>query len=375
MLSGNVFEANLQMVAGNNTVSVEATDVSGNLTTKNYQVNVSGSGATYSYDPNGNLVEKVEGADTWAYEWNAENQLTRVTKNSIEQARFKYDPLGRRVEKVAGSTIITTTYDAEDPFREANGLSTVTYVQGEGTDEPLAVDDGAALSYFHADGLRSVGKTTSTAGGVTLTRRYDAWGNLELGGTAGGSAFTGREHDPETGLAYYRARYYDPRTGRFMSADPLGFLADINFYRYVFNQPTLLGDPSGLRGETPMPPAGQRCANGSGGATPRPPASSCSLKKLKKRLGTVTGWKNYFCGSGPRPSPPPGAQRVQVGGFDAEGAWYVTQGDPCVDYCVCRHEQNHMKNHTKFTDLKYLECVAHQTEVNCLDKSCKGAGE
>jgi len=59
-------------------------------------------GATYTYDPNGNLTTKTEGTDTWVYTWNAENQLTKVEKNSVEQARFGYDPIGRRVEKVAG---------------------------------------------------------------------------------------------------------------------------------------------------------------------------------------------------------------------------------------------------------------------------------
>ena len=45
-------------------------------------------------DPNGNLTAKTEGTDTWSYEWNAQNQLTRVLKNGVEQARFAYDPQG-----------------------------------------------------------------------------------------------------------------------------------------------------------------------------------------------------------------------------------------------------------------------------------------
>jgi len=246
MLAGNVFEANLQMAAGNNTVTVQATDVSGNVTTKNYQVNVAGSGATYTYDLNGNLTQKVEGADTWGYEWNAENQLTRVTKNAVEQARFEYDPLGRRVEKVAGGATTTWTYDDEDILREVAGATTVKYVHGPGIDEPLATDDGSALVYFQVDGLGSVVKTTSSAGAVTLTRQYDAWGNLQAGGTASGYAFTGREWDPETGLYYYRARYYDPKVGRFQSEDPIGFEGGRNFYAYVENNPVNETDPSGL---------------------------------------------------------------------------------------------------------------------------------
>ena len=60
--------------------------------------------------------------------------------------------------------------------------------------------------------------------------------------------YTGRETDNETGLMYYRARYFDPAVGTFVSEDPLGFEAgDANVYRYVFNSPINHTDPSGLR--------------------------------------------------------------------------------------------------------------------------------
>src|SRR5262249_57332646 len=85
-------------------------------------------------------------------------------------------------------------------------------------------------------------------------RRYDAWGSLESGATVGGPAFTGHEWDPESGLSYYRARYYDPKLGRFLSEDPIGFEGgDANFYAYVFNNPTTWIDPSGLLGGVPGP--------------------------------------------------------------------------------------------------------------------------
>ncbi len=119
-------------------------------------------------------------------------------------------------------------------------------MQGEFIDEPLAVDDGAAVSYLHADMLGSVVRISSTGGAVSLTRQYDAWGNLEEGAGEPGYAFTGREWDPESGLYYYRARYYDPRIGRFVSEDPVGFRAGPNFYTYVSSNPVNLADPSGL---------------------------------------------------------------------------------------------------------------------------------
>lgn len=85
--------------------------------------------------------------------------------------------------------------------------------------------------------------TTST-GALSLTRRYDLWGQLLAGAAASGPAFTGREWDAEIGLYYYRSRYYDPKTGRFISEDPSH--AESNPYAYVANNPVNRFDPFGL---------------------------------------------------------------------------------------------------------------------------------
>ena len=67
-------------------------------------------------------------------------------------------------------------------------------------------------------------------------------------------AFTGREWDEDAGLYYYRARWYDPELGRFLSEDPIGFRAgDANLQRYVENAPTTRTDPSGLEEEEGVP--------------------------------------------------------------------------------------------------------------------------
>ena len=77
---------------------------------------------------------------------------------------------------------------------------------------------------------------------------FDAFGaplNLATPGTGNDLLYTGRELDRETGLYYYRARYYDPEIGRFVSEDPLRFAAGVNFYAYVENNPVNFNDPSG----------------------------------------------------------------------------------------------------------------------------------
>jgi RHS repeat-associated protein len=60
-------------------------------------------------------------------------------------------------------------------------------------------------------------------------------------------SYTGREAERDLHVYYYRARFYDPLTGRFMVRDPLGFSAgDVNLYRYVGNCPSNLRDRFGL---------------------------------------------------------------------------------------------------------------------------------
>lgn len=153
------------------------------------------------------------------------------------------------------------TYDDEDILREVRGGVTFKYVHGARTDEPLAREDGSgAQTYFHADALGSVGKHTNQAGAVVHQYRYDAWGNIETGANESGYAFTGREWDPESGLYYYRARYYGAGVGRFVSEDPIGLDGGLNLYAYVEGNPANLRDPKGLRpgktGWTPGPPCG-----------------------------------------------------------------------------------------------------------------------
>jgi len=55
--------------------------------------------------------------------------------------------------------------------------------------------------------------------------------------------YTSREWDSEINLYYYRTRYYDSKMGRYISQDPIGFEADVNFYRYVRNDPVRFTDP------------------------------------------------------------------------------------------------------------------------------------
>lgn len=251
MQPGNEFVKELDLPGGTSNVAVQAADASGNVRTNNYQVTVPATNAVYTYDFNGNLATKVEDGHTWTYEWNARNELMRVVKDGAEVALFSYDPLGRRAQKVIGGATHDYVYDGLDILRESVAgadAAVFRYVHGPGIDEPLSREEvSGAREYYHADGLGSVTSVTGPAGVVVHRYRYDAWGKIEAGAERADFAFTGREWDQEVGLYYYRARYYDPSVGRFISEDPISFASgETNFFLYVGANPVAYRDPLGL---------------------------------------------------------------------------------------------------------------------------------
>ena len=129
---------------------------------------------------------------------------------------------------------------------------------GPGIDQPILwsyflwVGDYSYRSdeYYHRDALGSVIATSRHgAGRLARTHTYSPYGLPEESGVvAGGNPYlyTGREYDSETGLYYYRNRYYDPQRGRFLQPDPIGYQAGMNLYAYVDGNPITWADPLGL---------------------------------------------------------------------------------------------------------------------------------
>jgi RHS repeat-associated protein len=163
---------------------------------------------------------------------------------------FKYDPFGRRIKKSSTATTSVFTYNGENLIEEANtsGAVVARYTQTQNIDEPLAMLRSSATSYFNADGVGSVTSLTNSAGAAAQTYTYDSFGNVTAssGSLVNPFQYTGRESDSETGLYYYRARYYDPAAGRFLGEDPTQFVSGINFYAYVSNRPLNFADALGL---------------------------------------------------------------------------------------------------------------------------------
>lgn len=205
--------------------------------------------ASYEYDAYGNLTK----SGLWSYSWSLENKLTRAT-NGIVSVTFKYDALGRRISKKLEiynyQRSTRYLYDGEDVAAEyVDGVLDKRYVHGADTDEHLALVTGGKSYFYHADGLGSITRITDSAKKVVQSYEYDSFGKVtaSTGGLDQPYAYTGREHDRETRLYFYRARYYDPEVGRFIGKDPIGFAAGTaNYYGYVDGNAVNLTDPDGL---------------------------------------------------------------------------------------------------------------------------------
>lgn len=204
----------------------------------------------YVYDANGNLTRKTERATggVTAYTYDAENQLTNISFPNGTAASYRYDGIGRRIEKNVNGQITRYVYDGMDILAEysATGTLNARYVNGPELDEVLAVRRGGTTYDLELDPLGSTARVTDGAN-VSASYSYDSFGRIvsQTGSSVAPHGFQGREFDAESGLYYFRARYYDPQLGRFVSEDPLRFAGGINFYQFARNNPLNLFDPMG----------------------------------------------------------------------------------------------------------------------------------
>jgi RHS repeat-associated protein len=218
-----------------------------------------------TYDANGNLISRKGPAGTTSYEYDAENQLVKVVGPGGALTTFGYAPTGKRIWKRDAGGLTYYLYDGLDLIQELGekGKLQATYVHGQGIDRPVTMLRDAHTYYYHADRLGSVSHLTDEQGQVAAVYEYDPFGRPRTwsASVANSFTFTGREFDAGTGLYYYRARYYDPSLGRFLSPDPipprLSDPLELNPYLYVGNNPLRFADPLGLdfQAHPWMPPA------------------------------------------------------------------------------------------------------------------------
>jgi RHS repeat-associated protein len=262
------YDATNQLTAVDHTTQVDEAysyDANGNRTNAGYGTGTNNQLLTdgvynYSYDDEGNRTRRVEisTGKVTEYVWDYRNRLTSVlfkdgTGVVTKTIEYLYDVSDRRIgKKVDGGTTERYVYDGSDIALVFDGAGSQThrYLYGTGVDTVLADETGAGVVWALADNQGTI-RDVVDGGGVILNHiNYDSFGRV-VSQTSPSVEFrfgyTGREADSETGLDYYRARYYDASNGRFISEDPIGFAAgDGNLSRYVGNSPVNRTDPSGL---------------------------------------------------------------------------------------------------------------------------------
>ena len=204
----------------------------------------------FEYDDSGRLLTKRDGAGALLYTVTYNGKGRAETINGIG---FAYDPNDYRIKK-QDSLYLLEGEHLEATYSTAGVLQN-KYLRGVVVDEIVngyTYHSGDANDWtnytFHHDHLNSVTALTGHAGSTEETTSYDAFGGMldqSFPGTENELLFTGRQWDEDNRLYYYRARYYDPEIGRFISEDPLGFGAGVNFYAYVGNNPVNFNDPTG----------------------------------------------------------------------------------------------------------------------------------
>ncbi len=274
-----------------NRTSVVDLPYGGSSTTTNYTTNNLNSytnvgGTTRGNDANGNLTDN----GTHLFSYNYKNVIVQVKLKSGGGvvADYKYDALGRRVEKDVGGAIerhirspvspevshVVCAYGASDTWMqdyvwsdEIDGI--IMLRQADVLDFDADSDTSEVTrSYYHRNALGSVMGMTDAAESAIVSYRYSPYGvrTTTVGGVVQTSdplgqpwTFTSRASDAETSLLYYRARSYDPKTGRFLQRDPLGYEPHANLYVYANSNPVGLVDPTGLDPvyPFPMPPTTQ----------------------------------------------------------------------------------------------------------------------
>lgn len=176
----------------------------------------------YTFDANGNQTLKTKNGRTTTFVYDTRDKLVSAQEESTTLGLFRYDHAGRRIEKDLGGHLIRTSYDGDSALiqYDQNGTTLAKYDYGPRQLASLS-HASEGRQYYLFDGLGSVSALTTAAGTLQVRYQYDAWGNERH--TAGASfnrfGYTGHEKDTETGLYYFKARFYDPDTGRFLTQD------------------------------------------------------------------------------------------------------------------------------------------------------------
>jgi RHS repeat-associated protein len=203
---------------------------------------------SFTYDANGNTT----GIGAKALTYNQDNRLTRVEENGQTLGEYVYNGLGQRVKKTAGRSTTIFHYDFDGNIiaeSDAGGAFKKEYLYKKETRLAMVDVSSGDLYFFLNDHLGTPQTVTDGTGKSVWEALYKPFGEASVHPSStivNNFRFPGQYFDQETGLHYNYHRYYDPRTGRYVTPDPIGLKGGINLWPYVANNPLRRIDPWGL---------------------------------------------------------------------------------------------------------------------------------
>jgi RHS repeat-associated protein len=245
-------------------------------------------GLTFGSDSDGNRDSTNNGSTTTKYVWSSDGLLRQVISGSTTRT-YDYDENGQLVRRSENGTpdqyylwdqgqLIAILNSAAN-----NRIAEFAYL---GTDRPIARitgNNGSDTVHYYAQD--AVGNVFSQWNGGTAAVEqklaYDPWGAATISTTTADTTqlqWKGLLYEGGvTSLYYMRARWYDPVTRRFISADPLGLTAGINQYAFAGGDPINGSDPSGMDACDGGDDEGDytECSPGGGDTGPGGPAFTC----------------------------------------------------------------------------------------------------
>jgi RHS repeat-associated protein len=179
----------------------------------------------------------------------------KVKEGSTTIADYTYNGLGQRVIKKAGDKQTVFLYDFDGQIiaeGKPDGTYTAEYIYlGNTRLAKVDIKPNDALVYYYANNyLGTPFLMTDETGAVVWEAEYKPFGQAKLNPNSkvkNNFRFAGQYFDNETGLHYNYHRYYDPKIGRYLTPDPIGFLGgDLNLFVYAGLNPINWMDPDGL---------------------------------------------------------------------------------------------------------------------------------
>ncbi|MCP4284826.1 MAG: RHS repeat-associated core domain-containing protein, partial [Gammaproteobacteria bacterium] len=214
----------------------------------------------YLYDANGNTLQKTDNSEPATeitqFFYDSRNQLVQTIRGppggEVNQGSYDYDYRGTRVRHIGsergdveyyhdGSAII-------DEFTDSGATLLAHYNYA---DRLLSLNTPTSEQYYHYSALRTTTNLTDESGATRVSYHTNPWGEIteQQGTSVNRQVFTGQEHDENTGLVYFGARYYDPDTGRFITQDSYlgepGTPPSLHRYLYAYGNPLFYIDPDG----------------------------------------------------------------------------------------------------------------------------------